>query len=388
MSKLLFGFDLDGGMPPEGCHGLDRGVVGQEGLLVALESALGLPTPTVGASERSHRFRECLASTPSKDTAPFLGSFEKDPIATSQLLLGLRDDLAIAGWTAEIDHSDAPPRLRALCALETPFWATPAAASCHAGRIRAIRAELENGIPRPDIALQTSAPLEHLPPLWIHLLEQLGATTAPLTPEAALADGQLRAFQASLLGLEPPSAGSHPDRSIQVVTASTPEAAAEALATQHSNAAADRSLLIAATRDRTRLNPRFHAKGLPLVPSRAESGHAIHQLASLWINAQIAPFDPQAWLAFLLHPLCPIPQPLRRALASELNRTPGRSESWSKVLETCLEELVEDADHRKRLTAAFETWLGIAPLELDSAAPNDIAALLAPLQTWLGKRAK
>jgi RecB family exonuclease len=385
MSRYLFGLHLDGASPPDNHRGLQSTICGPENFLSALETSLGLP-PTEGSNlERTLAYRNVIAASLSTE-AFFTQSFQCDPLATARLLLSWRDTLCGAGWHAGLDHGNAPPRLEALAALEPAFADTGHAAATHAGRIGDIRAELASGSTPAIDSLVIIDPPETLPCCWRELFKDLGASYENPTPtEALLAPTTtLGAAQADFLGGK--SGSPDNDASLRIVTASTPEAAAEALASQLGSLEPASTTLIADSSERALLNRHLAHHDIPLTTARTETAAALFELPALFLRCRIGPLDPQAWLEFLLHSISPIPTKLRHRLAGAINDLPGRGPHWEEALERSVADNDDDTAVT-RIRTAYADWVETPLVEPDTLTGPALADILSPLTQWLSKRA-
>ncbi|MDB4295740.1 PD-(D/E)XK nuclease family protein [Akkermansiaceae bacterium] len=385
MSSYLFGFHLDGAPAPIEKQGLQSTVCGCEGLLTALENSLGLPPVEVSPLLRCLTFRDIIeASLP--DDQFYAQSFKNDPLATTRLLLDWRDTLHEAGWHSGLDHGAAPSRLKALAALESAFAGTNVASATHAGRIGNIRAELASGATAAIDSLVIIDPPATIPSCWSELFEDLGASYEdPAPSEALLAPTTtLGAAQANLLGGKSESPDN--DGSLRIVTASTPEAAAEALASQLSSLELSSTTLIADATERCLLNRHLSHHDLPLTTAKAETAAALLELPTLLLRCRIGPLNPQAWIEFLLHSISPLPRKLRHRLAGAINNLPGRGPHWEEALEKSISEN-DDDNTVTRIRAAYADWVAIPPLDPEQLTGASLADILSPLTQWIAKRA-
>ncbi len=113
---LTYSHHLDGS---EWTHeGAASGVLrtGRAGLLRLLESRLGLGGPEAHPAERIDAWMRRMQALDGPGLW-FHDSFEADPWSTAATILTLRDELAEAGWRAEL-ASAASPRLAALSGIE------------------------------------------------------------------------------------------------------------------------------------------------------------------------------------------------------------------------------------------------------------------------------
>jgi len=385
MSRYIFGLHLDGAPAPSDHHGLGTSICGPESLLSSLETALGLPPTETYPLQRALAYRDVIASSPT-DGLFYSRSFQCDPLATARLLLSWRDSLNMAGWCAGLNHDGAPPRLQVLASLESGFRDTGLADATHAGRIAAILTELEASSQPAIESIIVTDPPNTLPRCWRNLFDALDVTYDELAPTSALAipSTTLNCAQAKLLGVSGESPGE--TQSLRVITAATPEAAAAALASQLAMLDPATTTLIADPSERDTLNQHLQALDLPQPSAKAETAAALLELPSLVLRCRIGPLDPQAWIEFLLHSISPIPSSLRRRLAEEINKLPGRGPHWEESLETCITR-ADDDKFIARLRQAYTDWIDVPLISPDSLSGPAIADSLSPLAQWLANRA-
>lgn len=386
MFRYHFGLHLDGVSPPSAFQGLQSSTCGPETFLSALEASLGLPPLDQCPLQRTLAYRDLIAVTLADE--PFYAcSFRCDPLATARLLLSWRDSLNEAGWHAGLDHGDAPPRLQALADLESAFSDTGLADATHAGRIAAIFAALGSGSkPAVESLVVTDLP-ETLPLCWRKLFDALNAEYDGLVPAKALADPDtvLGSVQANLLGLNTNAPGT--PGSIRIITASTAEAAADALASQLANLDSATTTLVADSAERETLNRHLKHLDLPLPTAKTETAAALLELPALILRCRLAPLDPQAWIEFLLHPISPVPSRLRHRLAETIHNLPGHGPHWEEALEKCITFIdAADTDAIAKLRQAYADWIDVSLIAPALTGP-DIANSLTSLGKWLASRA-
>lgn len=378
---------MDGATPPNDHQGLHHLICGPENLLSALETSLGLPPTEPRRLQRTLAYRDLIADTLTNDLF-FARSFQCAPLATARLLLSWRDDLNEAGWHAGLAHGDAPPRLRALAALESAFHNTGLADLTHAGRIAAILAELESGSCHAIESLTVVDPPDTLPPCWVKLFDVLLAEYDGFIPSKAIADSHtvLGFVQSDFLGQKAKSPGDQ--NSIRIITASTTEAAADALASQLAELDPASTTLIAAASERDTLNRHIELRDLPLPTAKKETAVALLELPALALRCRLAPLDPQAWIEFLLHAVSPVPFRLRRQLAETIHNLPGRGAHWEKALETCVAQTDSaDTETIARMRQAYADWIDTPLIAPDTLTGPALADALTTLSQWLANRA-
>lgn len=385
MPRYLFGLHLDGAPAPTSLRGIQSTVCGCESLLAALETFLGLPPVEVSPLLRTLAFRDVIKASLTDDLF-YTRSFTNDPLATARLLLAWRDTLSEAGWHAGLDHSNAPPRLKTLAELEPAFAHTGVASATHAGRIGDIRAELASGATAAIDAIAVIDPPEILPGCWRELFEDLGASYEDRSPTEALLPPTttLGATQSCFLGGE--SESPKDDASLRIVTASTPEAAAEALASQLGSLEPGSTTLIADASERALLNRHLAYHDLPLTTAKTETAAALLELPALVLRCRIGPLNPQAWIEFLLHSISPIPKKLRHHLARAINDSPGLGPHWEETLESSISDNDND-DTVTRIRTAYTDWVEPPLIDPDKLTGPVLADILSPLTQWLRKRA-
>ena len=385
MSRYLFGLHLDGTPPPHDQKGLQSSICGPETLLSALETSLGLPPTEPQPLQRTLAYRDLIATTLTDDVS-HARSFRCAPLATARLLLSWRDDLNEAGWSGDLAHGDAPARLQVLAGLESAFRNTGLAETTHAGRIAAILAEMESGSQPAIVSLTVIDPPDTLRRCWVKLFDALNATYADPAPATALAapSSTLGTVQANLLGHRTECADDQ--TSVRIITASTPEAAADALACQLTGLDPASTTLIADPSEREILNRHLQRLDLSLPTSKQETAAALLELPDLLLRCRLAPLDPQAWIQFLLHSISPIPSNLRRRLAEKINKLPGHGPHWEGALETCIDRAKDD-NAITRLRKTYKDWIEAPLIAPDALTGPAIADAISSIAQWLAKRA-
>lgn len=366
--QVRFGWALDRGCGRAGGDRLGRPVLGPAGMLELLETQLGIAPPQPGAARRLVAAVNALHAcrTPARFWA---GSFAVDAIGTAADLLAWRDRWWLHGWDGAMP-ADAPARLRDLADFEAAL--APVARSAAGDRLAAIEARLPSR--RPSInALRLCSPRAALPRRWQRVLSGLPCSEEPPLPpvEAATDLGRL---QGALLGLDAgrplPAAHWRGDGSVQVLQAGSRLAAVRWFAAARA-AAGDRALLVLGA-DAALADAAGVAAGLPCLGVAAGGADAPAltllplALALLW-----QPLDSAALLAFLVHPLCPLPAPVRHALARTVAERPGiGGPAWQATLARCREAAGEEA---QSWLPALGLWL--SPPVIDPAQGAPLALL-------------
>lgn len=398
--KILFGSELDGCPCPADRRGVGKLVCGPLGLLTALEVATGLPpTDSVSELERVISYREAVRAFLQKNPAAFFASsFAVESLSTSRVLLRWRDELRLAGWSltenSEDGSGDLPSRLKDLAGVENNASGEASFKGGMAERIDRIQDRLKQGSATGIAQLVVIDCPESLPSKWAQLLHSLGAvfeTRMPGSP-AARRGTRLHALQSRLLGADADAdagkeAGDPADQSV-VIWRDFSELTLARAAAQHwrDPAIGPRSVLVAPAESRARLNDALRQLDLPTVSAQASSlSGTLPQLLPLALRLHWAPFDPQAWLEFLLHPVCPVMATLRYRLARAINETPGRgNKAWQEAIGRALEGAGDDAAKREKIELALSTWIDLPAYGREEGIPGTvIASTVGPLAAWL-----
>jgi hypothetical protein len=392
--KVLFGRSLDGSPAPSHWMGVGCLVCGPYGLLDALEVSLGIP-PMEEASDlaRLISYREAAKAWIARSgDAFFRASFEAENLSTSRVLLHWRDELRLSGWSLVLEAgSDAPPRLRDLAGIEAIAPPEAVFRFGQAERIERILAALALG-QNPGIEAITVLDFpESLSTLWRRLLDQLGATYDSQLPDRALApDGTaLHELQKRLLEKDGLSTASKIacDESVVLLRdfseVGLSRAAAQVIGDLPEPT---HGVLIASTDSLPRLNDALTQLDLPKLAAkdRTTTG-SLSQLLPLALRLHWLPFDPQAWLEFLLHPVCPVPGKVRFRLANAINDRPGRGNApWREAIATARESASSDAALAARIERSVTDWVNLPGHRREEGLPGTtIAATCLKLSEWM-----
>lgn len=391
--KILFGAELDGSPCPEDWRGVGKLVCGPQGLLNTLEVATGLPPiNSVSELERVISYREAVRGFLQKNPATFFArSFAVESLSSSRVLLHWRDELRLAGWSLTQEGSgDIPSRLKDLAGVETN---APGEASFKVGmaeRIDRIQDRLKQGATTGIDQLVVIDLPESLPSKWAQLLTLLGAVFESKTPSSPTArkGTRLHALQSRLLGA---NAGKENDDSADqsvVIWRDFSEITLARAAAQYwqNPSIGPQSVLVAPEESRGRLNDSLRQLDLPTVTAQASSlSGTLPQLLPLTLRLHWAPFDPQAWLEFLLHPVCPVMGSLRYRLARAINETPGRgNQAWKKAIGRALEDAGDDSVKRAKIERAVSSWIELPAYGREEGIPGEmVASTAAQLAAWL-----
>lgn len=375
-------------------------VTGPRGLVGLLETSLGLRVPAVSAARRLACWRRKLALADGPGRF-WHDSLAADAMATARLLLGWRDSLVEAGWTAGRLRAP-PPRLADLAAAEEAGPALPAGP---ADRLRVVLSTLrDDRPPEPPVAqLRLLDRRGALPPHLRDLLDALEAAGTEVTEEpstdATAARGDLGTAQGMLI-LPGSAAEAQGDGSLVLLTAASEGAAAELVA---DFLAAERheDTVILAARPTGLLDAALRRRHLPRIGRRAPSSQrGVLQLLPLMLSTLWKPFD-AARLLDLTQVSSPIPREVRSRLRRLLEERPGRGGSaWAEALMAGLQEArarIEASDRKptvrvrlaEEAAEAVRLWLEPAPADPDAGIPLGVLrGLCGSLAAWAAARAK
>lgn len=371
--------------------GPGRLVCGPEGLLNVLEVALGLP-PQDGVSEieRLISYREVLRKHLETNPAAFYQrSFVLENLSSSRVLLRWRDELRLAGWDPGPGSGDpAPSRLATFAAVEQAAGGDETFLFGPAERIDRALAALSEGLRSGIDSIKVVDPPASLPARWRELLERLGAKFEAGLPDEPTAPvgTRLHALQSRLLGIDN-SAKGVADGTVRIVEGWSEVDLARAAAQDWCDKEDLReSALIVSPESCVRLNEFLGLQDLPHVSGRgANPGGTLSQLLPLSLRLIWGPFDPQAWLEFLLHPVGPVPRGFRFRLARAINGMPGRKNgAWEQAIERTREKAADDPEQISRLKAAISDWIELPEFSREEGAPVDVLSDVASrLAGWM-----
>lgn len=387
--KITFGLSLDGYKPGTPC--LDHLYCGPAGLVKALEQRLGLVKPDNNPAIRLESYllaaEQCSGITPTF----YSRSLKADRWSTARALLGLRDDLRMAGWDGEADP-DAPHRLSALADLENAARPTlqPGLADRMHDVLSVIRAT-----PVTGIEIVSHDPLGHAPILLRRILEILGAKCLPDAQPSAIG-GNLRLVQDLLSGLAvDPTQVTADDESLVLATAHSELTLAHAAARLIRQTG---GATLVATRNAALVKNILTTLQCPAPAADSASPlRPILQLLPLSLSILWSPLDPSALMAFLTHPCCPVHYRLRRNLAKAVREYPGTgSQAWLEAIADAHADVEKEAglpDETKkqtheRIDRDLNDWLEPSRVARDQpVAGIRISPTVSRLSTWAAQRA-
>jgi hypothetical protein len=383
--------------PGEARAGFEQ--VGPLGLARRLGRILGFPAQP---AEAPARLAVMAARLDAHDdgTRAYSASRRRDPFGVARFLLGLRDELTLAGWDGRaLEGSGRLADLAALERLAPPL--PPGLPDVLAGLVAALAAP--GALPFP-VAVRLAAPRDAFAPLLVRLLDALAAAGAAVegpaapTPLAGEAT-DLGRLQRALLDPAAPAPRLTGDGSLLLLEADTPVEAAELTASfARGVPLADATFVVAA--EPAVLDAALRRQGLPTTGLATASPLRPHlQVLPLRLLLAFAPQDPFRAAELLLLPGAPLPAHARGRLLGALSQMPGLgSPAWVEAVEAAVAGEVERAAGRGRSEAAaraegealrekLEAWFG-GPLHDPVAgipAP-EAAARCAFVARWAGGR--
>ena len=328
---IRFGLYLDGQRGWQATTALGEMVLGPSGLLLLLETHLGLLRKRAGRTERVVQYRHCLklGDGPARF---YHRSFAIDELGVAETLLEWRDVWHLNGWNVCNGAMAASrlPRLRDMAAVEE--LAAEKVADSVGQRLARIEASLENRSV-PIERLKLADPLDAFPMRWRRVLSYLPLDHLVL-PRATGNHflGRLQdSLQTRQRGDGLPRLQWEDDGSVVVVRAETSMVAGAWVAAR---LASKQTLLVA------------QSAGEDLDCMLVSAGHARHglcdpsdltpalQVLPLALALLWTPLDFHVLVQFLTHSISPLPSFARRALAEKLVAMPGIcGPDWDDVLQ-------------------------------------------------------
>ncbi|MEM9016686.1 MAG: PD-(D/E)XK nuclease family protein [Verrucomicrobiota bacterium] len=257
-----------------------------------------------------------------------------------------------------------------------------------AERIDQILKALSSGFQSGIVSITVIDRPDSLPFKWRQLLEALGAQFDACLPDSPLATpgSWLYFLQCSLLGIEDSGEGAM-GGTVRIVEGSSETELARAAAQDWTDSGnlVD-AAIIAPPEGRCRLNEFLGQRNLPaLGGAEGNSGGVLSQLLPLSLRLLWKPFDPQAWLEFLLHPVGPVPRGLRFRLARAINEMPGRDNTeWRRAIERGREKASDDPEQADRIEAAISDWFELPEYSREEGAPTEaVVDVVSRLARWM-----
>lgn len=335
---------------------LGQSVGGPETLLTWLETQLGLAFPRPPFVNRVTELASILDRD--ADNHPsWKASLEADRWATAKMLLNLRDELRMEGWTAAAGCNVKAP-FHDLARLESDH---PTIFTSTSERLRDILTALDSGQQLPPHTIELADQLESWPKLWRDVLGRLTLTSSP-TPatEAPAGTSLANALDFSAKG------AIEPDPSFRLITTRSDASACEYLTqlfVQHQGSLEKTVVLCESDLLAIRLDGYLRNAGLPTMGALITSpAHPILQILPLSLLLLMEPVDPQLLLDFLNLPVAPLSGKVRRLLSMALSQQPGfGSPMWNEVVESFQNpqpnETEKEAEIRCSDAQKIQTWL-------------------------------
>jgi hypothetical protein len=336
--------------------------VGPQGLLDVLETQLGLASLRPCEAERTASYRESLARLDNPQRF-YHASFSADELGVAQALLGWRDELYLHGWQGHV-KPESGQRLRDLAEVETT--AHEVVAPSIGQRLAAVASAL--AVRRPPIqAVLLVDEWEVYPTSWQRVLSRL--PHSHLERPLGNAEGFLGLLQAqlrkSIAGEAAPPIPWEDDGSVKVIQAQTHVLAATWLS--RSLAADTQTMLVAGSKGGRLDSHLAGAGGVRHGLNEHSDLRPALQLLPLALELLWAPLNYPALLQFLTHPICPIQQFARRALASKIATKPGIvGAAWDDTMAQIAEHYGDDAS---RVRLSIRDWLEAPAFRVDDGAP-------------------
>ncbi|MFO7553450.1 MAG: PD-(D/E)XK nuclease family protein [Haliea sp.] len=374
----------DGPQPVPTEPALGRVTVGPARFLAALEARLGIPATDTPFSTRLIQYLACVDQC-DHPAAFYHASWQADPFAVARSLLQWRDQWYLAGWNGRFDGA-VPGRLADMAAIEqVAAVAVEPGQGQRLQRVLGLVTTHDPGI--TEIRLLDR--LEDFPPLWQRLLQALQADLieAAQAPLRGAAGSDLRRVQERLLAAET-EAGKVAltgDGSLRVLTADSPHASAPLVARlirRQPAASPGETLAVLAEQRGDQLDEALEASGgARLGFASASPWRPVFQLLPLACELLWQPLNPTALFQFLAHPVGPLPQPVRRALARTVAAIPGiGSPAWEAAVADCLAA----ADGDRNLARAIDFWLQPERFAPDRGVPGaQLATRARRVAEWL-----
>ena len=367
--RLVFDPDFSAGSWPGPLRGGEAAAgeewVGPERLAQVLETALGLPTPTMSAGERAALLVPAVVATQGFWSA----SASVDAFGSARRLIEWSDQLAMAGWQREARE----PRLQAIANLARQ--APPGLPD----RLAAITSVLQRRNPHID-ELRLLAPAEQFELLWQWVFTALAGhgTRIEVAPPAAVqANGDLANARSS--GFSP-----HGDGSLALLRPSGPLRAAEEVAAWLAQLGDDALGQVVVIGADPVLDAALRRHGLPtLGTSYARPDSAVLQLLPLVLEMSWQPQDPQRAFELLSLRPSPVPAEVAGPLRGALREWPAvDSDTWRAALVRGL-SAITDANRRARVESR-QNILWRVEIARGATYPVEVAvARTEMLRAWL-----
>lgn len=391
--NLTFGLALDGFRHAPDAVALGELTCGPAGILGWLEARLGLVRRWPTAVERLMAYERALAAA---STGSFyFESFDKDPLAVAETLLGWRDELILSGWSRNPAQTGA---LRPDLLFELEARVNPAVRTGMGDRVLDVLAALSV---RP-IAVESLVVVDersHVPVLWQQLLDALGAqwpkADQSARPVLGPESSDLFAVQTILSGRRSQQQFALKGDGTLTLYSAYSEITLGRIAGQELEAArrVDGSSVLLADASADQVDVGLAALDEPTAGLEERSrARAIPQVLALALRLRWQPLNPAHLMEFLTHPVCPVGSWLRRELAKALQEAPGiGGPKWKEAIQEaqkkiCKHFAAEAPEREKELTrleADLQDWVMVDRFDHDGiASGSQLAATCSQVAQW------
>ncbi|ANG62601.1 hypothetical protein A8C75_08970 [Marinobacterium aestuarii] len=390
--SIKIGLGLDGKlmMPHPAQAGLIVG--GPSKVLAWLEAQLGLAVPDTGFTKRMLQYLACLKEVDS--TSRFYHeSLLVDPLGVARQILQWRDHLYLAAWDGgQLPH--VSPRLTDIEAVEK--LARDRVAFNEGQRVFRVIEALE--VISLDIELEVCDPVTSFPAVWQRLLNYLEPHYQPFYAEIpAKSDSDLGRLQTALRSETSDAVQLEGDGSLILIRAPSRACSAEWLAhaiAEKLTAQSGQSIGLLCDGPADAVDLALKQVGVPqLAVGQASALRPVFQVLSLALELLWEPLNPQYLLAFLAHPVGPLPVRLRRPLAELVANEPGiGGEVWDACIEKMIESEIAKCDISEKVAGVegkirdqLAFWLMNERYSNSEGAPLEIVKeRVRAISTWMG----
>jgi hypothetical protein len=367
--------------------------LGPAGFLARLEQVLGIPPQSTHQPVRVAQYAKRLAQH--DDGQQFYSESRKaDPWRVTRKLLGLRDDLVLAGWRGEILEKGGA-RLRAFAELESLATDYPLAPG-QPDRLARVIERLELIFPHID-TLELIDPVSSFPKLWrdvFRFLEGQGTRVHSMDPKAS---GDLRLAQQALLGKATGKVKGDGSflrlecKGLMEAAEVTSAVLASLLKTKDSG-----SIVMIRDGDQREslvLEKTLQRFDIPSAGLTLESSHRpATQILPLFLGLAWEPVDPDLLVEFLTLPSSPVPARAREAPRQALNQSPGyESQAWKRARQDAVKNIQarNGNDQAEETDRRLKEWLDdIVRIPVSREMPISYALRLTrQVEDWANSRA-
>lgn len=400
--EIVFGWFADGPTFPEtvtaSSSAFNSLVCGPLGLINVLSTHFGVGAEQPGSALRIAEFM--LAVESADDGSRFYSkSFAVDPWSTAQLLLSMRDELILAGWSGQ--EVPGVPKTTDFRSLETSRSFLPGPADQTQKVLEALNASVTNPISK----LRLISNLDFLPRVWRQIfkrLEETGTTVEMIVAEPQSETGDLSKVQVALCLPATEEIELEGDGSFAILDADDEIQAAEITASWIAATGSSEELVTICGEQNLMLDQACIRQGLPSLGLTASSPHrAILQVLPLAIELSWIPFNPARCLEFLSISGGPLPRFAANALKRALRTQPGLNgplwiKAWQEIHDSRIEKLAQSSDGSTneqlstKVTIELEdwkSWFEGRANRADGLSARTISDVCKRVEAWAVKRA-